>query len=256
MKKLKSKKEKLHRRGKGDAMENMKRLNITKYGYMPCSITIKVREPGSAFTHLAGFLGMLVAAGPLLIRARTYGSGYTVCGMLAFVISSLILYGASTAFHWVVAGERVTNIFRKLDHMSISILIAGTYTSVCLTALRDRGGYILLVIIWALAIASMAIKAFWYYCPKWISSAIYIGMGWIAVFVLPAILQLLPLGAFLWLLIGGIMYTIGGVIYALKLNIFNENHIYFGSHEIFHLFVMAGTFCHFMLMYNCLAFVP
>ena len=144
-------------------MESTKRLNATKYGYMPCSITIKVREPGSAFTHLAGFLGVLVGAGPLLMRAREFGSAFTYAGMIIFILSALVLYGASTSFHWVVAGERVTNVFRKLDHMSISILIAGTYTPVCLTALRGRGGYIMLAAIWGLAISSMIIKAFWYY---------------------------------------------------------------------------------------------
>jgi len=240
---------------KGARMERTKHMNVTKYGYMPCSITIKVREPGAAFTHLAGFLGVLVGAGPLLIRTREFGSGLTCAGMVVFILSSLLLYGASTSFHWVVAGERVTNIFRKLDHMSISILIAGTYTPVCLTALRGHGGYILLASIWGLAIVSMIIKVFWYYCSKWISSSIYIGMGWLAVFLLPAIRRTLPLGAFLWLLIGGIMYTIGGVVYALKLNVFNEKHRYFGSHEIFHLFVMAGTICHFMMMYRYMVFM-
>jgi hemolysin III len=236
-------------------MESTKRLNATKYGYMPCSITIKVREPGAAFTHLAGLLGVLVGAGPLLMRAREFGSAFTYAGMIIFILSALILYGASTSFHWIVAGERVTNVFRKLDHMSISILIAGTYTSVCLTALRGRGGHIMLAAIWGLAISSMIIKAFWYYCPKWISSSIYIGMGWLAIFFLPTIVRSLPLCAFLWLLIGGIMYTIGGVIYALKLQVFNEKHIHFGTHEIFHLFVMAGTLCHFMLLYRYLVFV-
>ena len=139
--------------------------------------------------------------------------------------------------------------------MSISILIAGTYTPVCLTALRGRGGYIMLAVIWGLAAVSMIIKAFWYYCPKWISSSIYIGMGWLSIFFLPTIVRSLPIGAFLWLLIGGIMYTIGGVIYALKLRVFNEKHVRFGSHEIFHLLVMAGTFCHFILMYHYLVFI-
>ena len=113
----------------------------------------------------------------------------------------------------------------------------------------------MLAVIWGLAAVSMIIKAFWYYCPKWISSSIYIGMGWLSIFFLPTIVRSLPIGAFLWLLIGGIMYTIGGVIYALKLRVFNEKHVRFGSHEIFHLLVMAGTFCHFILMYHYLVFI-
>ena len=97
------------------------------------------------------------------------------------------------------------------------------------------------------------INALWISCPKWFSSCIYIAMGWICVTAFGQILSSLTPGAFGWLLAGGIIYTAGGVIYALKLPLFNSRHKNFGSHEIFHLFVMGGSFCHYMMMYGYLA---
>ncbi len=133
--------------------------------------------------------------------------------------------------------------------MMISVLIAGSYTPICLLVLGGRTGIILLAIVWSFAIAGILIKAFWVYCPKWVSSVLYIGMGWTCVLAFTQLLNSLSPAAFGWLLAGGIIYTVGGVIYALKLPIFNSKHKYFGSHEIFHLFVMAGSACHFVVMY-------
>ena len=111
----------------------------------------------------------------------------------------------------------------------------------------------MLTLVWGIAIAGMLIKAFWITCPKWFSSVIYIAMGWVCVLVFGQLLNTLPRAAFLWLLAGGIIYTAGGIIYALKLPIFNAHHKYFGSHEIFHLFVMGGSICHFIFMYAYVA---
>ena len=97
------------------------------------------------------------------------------------------------------------------------------------------------------------IKALWVTCPKWFSSLIYISMGWVCVLAMQKIIQALPGAAFGWLLAGGVIYTIGGVIYALKLPIFNSRHKNFGSHEIFHLFVMGGSLCHYIVMYQFVA---
>ena len=130
--------------------------------------------------------------------------------------------------------------------MMISVLIAGSYTPICLLVLGGRTGLILLAIVWAFAIAGILIKAFWVFCPKWVSSVLYIGMGWTCVLAFTQLLNSLSPAAFGWLLAGGIIYTVGGVIYALKF----ENHWKnFGLHEIFHLFVMAGSACHFVVMY-------
>ena len=133
--------------------------------------------------------------------------------------------------------------------MMIFVLIAGSYTPVCMLVLDKSQGYPLLGLVWGTAIVGMLIKLFWINCPKWFSSVIYIAMGWECVLVFQPLLETLPTWAFLWLLIGGIIYTIGGVIYALKLPVLDSIHKYFGLHEIFHLFIMGGSFCHFMFMF-------
>jgi hemolysin III len=140
-------------------------------------------------------------------------------------------------------------VFRKLDHMMIFVLIAGSYTPVCLIVLGGKLGYTLLALVWGIAAVGMIVKACWITCPKWFSSVIYIAMGWVCVLVFGPLLKTLSTPAFLWLLAGGIIYTVGGVIYALKLPIFNAKHKFFGSHEVFHLFVMGGSVCHFIFMY-------
>ena len=127
--------------------------------------------------------------------------------------------------------------------MMIFVLIAGTYTPVCMLVLDGATGMILLTVIWGIALVGILLKALWINCPKWFSSIIYIAMGWVCLLVFPLLLQRLSAGAFAWLLAGGILYTVGGVVYALKLKGFNGVHKYFGSHEIFHLFVMAGRLC-------------
>ena len=131
----------------------------------------------------------------------------------------------------------------------IFILIAGSYTPICLITLKGRTGVILLSLVWGIALVGIILKAFWVFCPKWVSSILYIGMGWTCVLAFTQILNALSPAAFGWLLAGGIIYTIGGIIYALKLPIFNNRHKNFGSHEIFHLVVMGGSMCHFIVMY-------
>ena len=165
------------------------------------------------------------------------------------MLSMILLYGASATYHSVNFSERVIKIFRKIDHMMIFVLIAGSYTPVCMITLGGKLGYTLLAVVWGIAILGMSIKAFWITCPKWFSSIIYIAMGWVCVAVFGPLWRTLPASAFLWLLAGGIIYTIGGIIYALKLPLFNSQHVHFGSHEIFHLFVMGGSICHFIFMY-------
>ena len=131
----------------------------------------------------------------------------------------------------------------------IFILIAGTYTPVCLIVLEPGIGRFLLALIWGIAIVGILVKALWITCPKWFSSVLYIGMGWVCVLAFTQLLNALSPAAFGWLLGGGIIYTIGGVIYALKLPEFDAKHRHFGTHEIFHLFVMGGSICHFIFMY-------
>ena len=209
----------------------------------------QIKETGSAITHFIGMLMAIFAAVPLLIKAANEPSRIYIISLAIYAASLILLYAASTSYHTFDISPKVNTILKKVDHMMISVLIAGSYTPVCLIVLKGRTGSILLSIVWAIAIAGILIKAFWVYCPKWVSSVLYIGMGWTCVLAFTQILNNMSPAAFGWLLAGGIIYTVGGVIYALKLPIFNSRHKNFGSHEIFHLFVMGGSACHFVVMY-------
>ncbi len=212
-------------------------------------LTEHIKDPGSAITHFIGMLMAIFAAIPLLIKAAREPSRIYIIAITIYAVSLILLYAASTTYHTFNKSRKVNTILKKIDHMMISVLIAGSYTPICLLVLGGKTGLILLTIVWAFAIAGILIKAFWVFCPKWVSSVLYIGMGWTCVLAFTQLLNSLSPAAFGWLLAGGLIYTVGGVIYALKLPIFNSKHKYFGSHEIFHLFVMAGSACHFVVMY-------
>ena len=210
---------------------------------------ISIREPGSAITHYIGMLLSLFAAAPLLVKAQNSQMPSAITSMGIFILAMILLYASSSIYHAVNVKDKVLKIFRKLDHSMIFILIAGTYTPVCMLVLGGKMGMYLLALVWGIAIGGIFLKVCWINCPKWFSSVIYIVMGWVCVLVFPALWEKLSGAAFAWLLAGGILYTVGGVVYALKQKGFNGAHKYFGSHEIFHLFVMAGSFCHFIVMY-------
>ena len=209
----------------------------------------RIKDPGSAITHFIGMLMAIFAAVPLLIKATHEPGRIYVVSIAVYAASLILLYAASTTYHTFNRSEQINTILKKIDHMMISVLIAGSYTPICLLVLGGKTGFILLSIVWGIALVGILIKAFWVYCPKWVSSVLYIGMGWTCVLAFTQILNSMSTAAFLWLLAGGIIYTAGGVIYALKLPLFNSRHRYFGSHEIFHLFVMGGSACHFVVMY-------
>lgn len=211
-----------------------------------------IKEPGSAITHFIGMLMAIFAAVPLLIKAAHEPSRIYVISLAVYSASMILLYAASTTYHTFDISAKINTILKKWDHMMISVLIAGSYTPICLLVLKGKTGLILLAIVWSFAIIGILIKAFWVYCPKWVSSILYIGMGWTCVLAFTQILNSMSRTSFIWLLIGGIIYTVGGIIYALNLPIFNSKHKNFGSHEIFHLFVMGGSMCHFVVMYALL----
>ena len=217
---------------------------------------MKIKDPGSALTHFIAMLGAGAAAVPLLLKAAREPDHIHFAALLIFIVSMILLYAASTIYHTLDISDEVNKRLRKLDHMMIFILIAGTYTPVCMVVLGDKTGWNLLALVWGIAAAGILIKAFWITCPKWFSSILYIAMGWVCILAFTRIIHALPRAGFGWLLAGGIIYTAGGIIYALKLPIFNTKHKNFGSHEIFHLFVMGGSVCHFIMMYCFVANMP
>ena len=209
----------------------------------------KLKDPGSAITHFIAMILVLLGAAPMLIKAAREPDTLHLIALSIILLSMVLLYMASTIYHSLDINENVNRRLRKIDHMMIFILIAGSYTPICLLALKGRTGILLCALVWAVAIFGILIKAFWITCPKWFSSVVYIGMGWLCVLAFSQIFHSLSRPAFGWLLAGGIIYTVGGIIYALKVPLFDAKHKNFGSHEIFHLFVMAGSACHFVVMY-------
>ncbi len=211
-------------------------------------VPFRPRDPLSALTHGIALLATLPAAPPLLIRALHQGASAVTVGALGlFLLSMALLYAASTAYHSYVGPEANIKRLKKLDHTMIFYLIAGSYTPVCLTFLRSHTGTVLLALVWALALAGTVFKLCWVTCPRWVSSVIYIAMGWSCLIAMPQILAALPAAGFLWLLLGGVLYTVGGVLYALKPKCLAGKA--FGIHEIFHVFVMLGSVCHYVFMY-------
>lgn len=216
--------------------------------------TLKVKDPGSALTHFIGMLVAALASMPLLFKAA-HGSNSSYLGAFAVFIGSMIcLYGASTIYHTFDISEKVNTLLRKIDHAMIFVMIAGSYTPVCLIVLPRNVGIPLLATVWAVTIFGTIFNICWINCPHWLSSAMYIGMGWLVVFAFSSIMKELSHAAFMWLLLGGIIYTIGGIIYALKLPLLKKfNWKNFGNHELFHCFVMLGSVCHFIMVYQYLA---
>lgn len=210
---------------------------------------LRLREPASAITHFIAMILAIVGLVPAILKALSNLNTTGVWAVIIFMCSMILLYASSATYHGINIGGKVLEYFKKLDHMMIFVLIAGTYTPVCLLVLDGWAGKGLLIAVWALAAIGIAIKAFWIHCPKWFSSVIYIGMGWTCLACFRQILAALETKAFVWLLIGGIVYTLGGVVYSLKIPGFDEKHKNFNTHDIFHLFVMGGSFCHFIFIY-------
>lgn len=215
------------------------------------------KDPGSAVTHFIGMVLITLAMFPLLIHTF-YSSSHiktSVVSMFIFCISMLLLYTASTSYHTFHLTKRINQRLKKCDHMMIFVMIAGSYTPICFIVLGNDTGRHLCLLVWTMALLGILLKAFWVYCPKWFSSLIYISMGWTCIFAMSQIANRLSTQALCYLVAGGIFYTIGGVIYALKLPIFNNRHKNFGSHEIFHIFVLLGSLCHYILMYAYVAHI-
>ena len=211
----------------------------------------RLKDKWSAITHFCGFVLSVFAAPVLMIRgAEMAASKASMISFMIYILSMIILYGASSAYHSFNISEKGNLILKKIDHTSIFLLIAGTYTPVCITALKGTYGNILLAVIWLIAAGGILFKLCWVTCPKWVSSVMYTVMGWTCLFILPQLLKALPVQAFAWLLAGGLFYTAGAVIYASKPRIFRNPE--FVPHEVFHCFVLAGSLCHFILIYRYL----
>ena len=204
--------------------------------------------------HLAGIPGALVAVvGTVLLLVQTVLAGGDVWKLVSFSIygaSMTALYTASTLYHCVNTSARGRVALRKYDHTAIYFLIAGTYTPVCLTALRGPWGWSLVGVIWARAIAGLVMSLTWINCPRKVTATVYIAMGWLAVVAIYPLVTTLGLAGIAWLLAGGVLYTIGGVLYALKWP--GRDNPRFGCHEVCHVFILLGSIAHYLMVYQVL----
>ncbi len=212
-----------------------------------------LKDPLSGLTHCIGVLLSIVGLVLLVYRGAVAGNAWQVVAFAIFGASMILLYTASTLYHWLPLSPKGTTILRKFDHGLIFFLIAGTYTPICLLPLRGPWGWSLFGCIWGLALIGIFTKIFWLNAPRWLSTVVYIAMGWLVAIATRPLLQTVPLAGMGWLLAGGLFYTVGAVIYGLKKP--NPFPDVFGFHEIFHLFVLLGSFCHFWMMYQYITLI-
>lgn len=208
-----------------------------------------LREPVNGFTHMAGAILSFIGLLAMVIKATLYNPSATaISSVIVFGISLILLYSASATYHLVISSDKVINFLRRLDHAMIFILIAGSYTPFCLIALNGPTGWILFGVILTTAIAGVCFKLIWFNCPRWISTSIYVAMGWVSVFLISPLHKALSSQGIFLLILGGVFYTIGAIIYATKPKFLNFK--YLGFHEIFHIFIILGSLSHFLCVFN------
>ena len=204
----------------------------------------QAKEPFNSYSHMLGVLLSVVALVALVVQSSGYPA--RVIGFSIYGASLILLYAASTTYHWLHLSPRGEDFLRRLDHVAIFLLIAGSYTPLCLVTLRGGLGWSLFAIVWTIAAAGTVLKLFFPHLPAWATAALYVGMGWLAIFAIGPLVRSLPPSGLVWLFAGGLAYTGGAVIYALERP--DPFPSIFGHHEIFHIFVLAGSALHFVFM--------
>jgi hemolysin III len=207
---------------------------------------MKLRQPVSGLTHLAGALSAVV--GQVVLLTNSGGELREKLALVVYTVCLFLLFSASSVYHMVNSTPRVTRVLRKMDHSAIYLLIAGSYTPFCLIAFDGFWRWGLLAIIWSVAAIGIGVKIFWITAPRWLTAGVYVAMGWMIVFAYqPMVTHLTPvtLG---WLIGGGVIYTLGAVVYATKRLDFKPD--VFGFHEVWHIFVLLGAAAHFVAVYS------
>jgi hemolysin III len=203
-----------------------------------------IREPFNALSHF--FAAVAAAIGSIYLLISSWASPKLWIAFCIYGLSLILLFSASAYYHSANTNDQALLKLRKLDHSAIYLLIAGTYTPICMYFFHGFWQWGLLTIIWALAITGIIVKLFIIRSPRWVTAGVYLVMGWLCMLGLNEIISSMPLGAILWMALGGLCYTVGAVIYISKrVNIIPG---VFGFHEIWHIFVILGALCHFILM--------
>jgi hemolysin III len=199
-----------------------------------------LEERINILSHASGLLLSMVAIVLLLVRASNYGNAWHILSVAIFGASLIALYAASTTYHSATRPELRARL-RVIDHATIYILIAGTYTPFTLITLSGPVGWTIFSISWGLAVSGIVLKLFFTGRFNLVSTLMYIFMGWIIVFAVKPLVASLPAEGLYWLIAGGLSYTIGAIVYSIKKVPLN--------HAIFHLFVLGGSVCHFVAVY-------
>ena len=220
---------------------------LRQFGFM------KDNEPMSGLTHLIGMLLSIAGLVLLIVFASLYGSVWHVVAFSIFGVSLTLLYLASTIYHFIPKKSKFKNIFRKIDHSMIYILIAGTYTPVTLILLRGGWGWSLFGVIWGIAIFGIILKVISKKIRGGISTLIYLLMGWLVVIAWAPLIKAISFDGLIWLVIGGLFYTFGTIFFGLETILPRKRWI--GMHEVFHVFVVAGSFSHFWLMFKYIVYI-
>ncbi len=205
------------------------------------------REPVNGLTHLAGIVLSIIGLVTLLVLSE--GEPWRTASFAVYGATLILLYTASTLLHSLRAGPKGRRYLKLFDHAAIFLLIAGSYTPITLVTLQEGYatlGWTLFGIAWGVALLGVVFKLVWLEAPRWLSTGLYLLMGWLALIAIVPIIQSLPAGGVFWLVLGGLLYSVGAVIYGLKKPNFHPK--WFGYHELWHLFVLAGSAAHFMLM--------
>jgi hemolysin III len=202
----------------------------------------KLREPVNSLTHWGG--AILALAGLIALLIVGWSTPAKIISLAVYGISLIAMFSASATYHMVQVKERALVIFRKVDHAAIYLLIAGTYTPFCVNAFTGFWQWGMLSIIWSLAIIGIIVKVFVINAPRWLNAGIYVVMGWLSVAAAGQLLAALPAWVLTWLVIGGVVYTLGAIVYTTK--IFNFVPGVFGFHEVWHIFVLFAAIAHFV----------
>lgn len=204
------------------------------------------RDGISGLTHFIAALLSVVALIFLLMRDNL--SNWHIISFAIFGSAMILLYTASTLYHWLPVSGKKLEIFRKIDHIMIFIFIAATYTPVCLVTLRGYWGWSIFGGVWTVALAGLIFKLFWLNVPRIIYTAIYLFMGWLIIIGIWPLSQAMVASGLIWLALGGLFYSCGALIYAMQKPDPFPNKL--GFHEIFHVFIMLGSFAHFWMLYK------
>jgi len=207
-----------------------------------------LREPVIGLTHCFGAALAIAALVLLIVKASLYATPWHIISYSIYGTGLVLLYTFSTLYHWLNLSEKSMKFFRIMDHIMIFVLIAATYTPICLVPLRGGWGWSLFGVVWGLAIMGMLMSIFWIQAPRWFSTALYILLGWIVIIGFIPLAQSMPLKGLLWLLLGGLIYTIGGLIYNYQKP--DPLPKTLGFHGLFHFLVVLGSITHFIVMYN------